>query len=793
MNLHSITAAAVLAASLCFPPSTFALDKSKYDLQDPLPGSAAGLAKSSSTTGLSWKLTRTVGELAVSPGGFFTMGTCAGVSPNRLDDRCGITFGHPYARTSYSVVCIDGTWGKPEVLFDPDSERVESGGDSLVLSYRHLGLASLRVVFSVSADGSVQTVRSQLTNLDTVAHALSLGFAFDPALGIRGDGFLLVGGLPILRDTVLQSPGNSSYAINERNTLHPGLRVALGFPDQPPDKVIAANWAARAEVDGPVYTPSEVRKLYDLALHMSWTAVPVPAGTSITRSIAVTILPPDFGPGVFLRWDLPDHIDMNDGIAFPVSIPSTVTVSNQAGYSRSGTLAVSGNAGVAFDGTQKSATLAAGETGYVHFAAAIDELYEDSVVDLLMTYAEGGTGIDSVIHPFLIPATPVSDTGLVVTIDSIAASHFPDVTAFVEVQRQSTGQYIYDLAEKNVVLNDNASRIADASILRDTTGGVAQRDIVFVLDVTGSMSGAINGVKNNIIEFADSLDARGVIYRLGLVTFLDEVENVYDFTPYAAVFKNSVAAQSAHGGGDAPENSLDALFRASQMPFSPTAHHVIIWITDDAYHEADAVTARTRSQVISRLLEMNISVYSIGALAYQTDWYMPIVNATGGKYYNYLGNFRDILIDIGRFNTSRRLMLTYRAPQGPPSVHSVALTVHYAGRGGTATSSYTAPGGAAAVAEAGLACYPNPFNPRTTLRLEVPARATAVLVFSDCLGREVRRLVVPPGGGVTESVWDARDDRGAEIATGVYFVRATILSPTGEIMRSAMTKILYLK
>ena len=791
MKIPYTAAAAVLAAFLLFPPHTFGADKSRYDLQDSLPGSAVGLAKSSSTTGLGWKLTRTVGELAVSSGGFYTMGTYNGLSQNRLDDRCGITFGHPFARTSYAVLCIDGTWGKPQDFFDPDSERVEGGGDSLVLTYRHPGLASLKVIFSVSADGSVQTVRSRLTNLDSIAHILALGYAFDPALGIRGDGFLSVGTSPVFRDTMLQSIGASPVIICERNTLHPGLRVGLGFPDQSPDKLIAANWADRADRDAPAYTPSKVRKLYDLALHMSWAATPVPAGASMARSVAVTVLPPDFGPGVFLRWDLPDHIEMNDGIAFPVSIPSTVTASNQAASPRMGNLTVSASSGVEFDGTSKSTTLASGETGYVRFVATIDELYEDKVVDLLMTYGEGGIGIDSVFHSLLIPATPVADTGLVVTIDSIAASHFPDVTAFVEVQRQSTGQYVYDLTDRNVVLYDNASRITDLSILRDTTGGVAQRDIVFVLDVTGSMTGAITGVKNNIIEFADSLSARGVIYRLGLVTFLDEVENVYDFTSDAVAFKNSVAAQYAHGGGDAPENSLDALFRASQMSFSPTAHHVIIWITDDAYHEADAVTARTRAQVIARLLEMNITVYSIGALAYQTDWYTPIVNATGGKFYNYLGNFRDILVDIGRFNTSRRLMLTYKAPQASSSAHTVALTVHYAGRGGTATASYAAPG--SAVAEVGLACFPNPFNPQTTIRLELPPRASAVLVLCDCLGREVRHLVVPPGGGVTESVWDARDDRGSEVATGVYFVRAAILSPAGVFLGNAITKILYLK
>ncbi|MBM4130213.1 hypothetical protein FJ250_04185 [bacterium] len=68
--------------------------------------------------------------------------------------------------------------------------------------------------------------------------------------------------------------------------------------------------------------------------------------------------------------------------------------------------------------------------------------------------------------------------------------------------------------------------------------------------------------------------------------------------------------------------------------------------------------------------------------------------------------------------------------------------------------------------------YPNPFNPRTTLRFSLPAPARAVLEVHDLSGRLVRRLVAAElPAGEHQVLWDGRDESGRAAASGQYVAR----------------------
>ncbi len=72
-----------------------------------------------------------------------------------------------------------------------------------------------------------------------------------------------------------------------------------------------------------------------------------------------------------------------------------------------------------------------------------------------------------------------------------------------------------------------------------------------------------------------------------------------------------------------------------------------------------------------------------------------------------------------------------------------------------------------------LTAYPNPFNPQTTLRMELGAAGPARLALHDAAGRLVRVLVdgdLP--AGANEIAWNGRDGQGRTVAAGVYFAVA---------------------
>jgi hypothetical protein len=73
----------------------------------------------------------------------------------------------------------------------------------------------------------------------------------------------------------------------------------------------------------------------------------------------------------------------------------------------------------------------------------------------------------------------------------------------------------------------------------------------------------------------------------------------------------------------------------------------------------------------------------------------------------------------------------------------------------------------------GLANYPNPFNPRTTISFELPDAARVDLSVYDPAGRLVRTLISgrDTRAGHHESVWDGCDESGNVLAAGLYIYR----------------------
>ena len=227
-------------------------------------------------------------------------------------------------------------------------------------------------------------------------------------------------------------------------------------------------------------------------------------------------------------------------------------------------------------------------------------------------------------------------------------------------------------------------------------------DIVVVFDVTESMQPYIEAMKEVTIDFADQLAKANRDYRLGLVTFEDYViRDETEFTRSAREFKSWVGSLQAGGGGDIPEDSLDALVVASRFPFRPEAQGVVILITDAPNHyRGDGseklynreVTHLTVDDVISELKSANLSVFALAPPPFEAPDLHRIAKETGGRHYNRASESQrlpDIINEIGR-SLASQYFLTYTSPNPVEdgTNRDITLSVDYKDHEGEAHIAY---------------------------------------------------------------------------------------------------------
>jgi flagellar hook assembly protein FlgD len=70
--------------------------------------------------------------------------------------------------------------------------------------------------------------------------------------------------------------------------------------------------------------------------------------------------------------------------------------------------------------------------------------------------------------------------------------------------------------------------------------------------------------------------------------------------------------------------------------------------------------------------------------------------------------------------------------------------------------------------------FPNPFNPETVIKFNLPQASPVTLRVYNILGQVVNTLVNEPLDAGSHSVrWDGKNAQGRDVASGVYFYRAT--------------------
>ena len=143
-------------------------------------------------------------------------------------------------------------------------------------------------------------------------------------------------------------------------------------------------------------------------------------------------------------------------------------------------------------------------------------------------------------------------------------------------------------------------------------------DIVFCIDVTGSMDPILDAVKANALGFYDDVQTNLVAkgknvaqLRVRVVAFRDLVADgdaAVEESPFFALpderarFSEFVGGLRAEGGGDAPESGLEAVALAMSSPWTRTGDRrrqvIVVW-SDQPAHQLDpsVVPADLRSRI----------------------------------------------------------------------------------------------------------------------------------------------------------------------------------------------------
>ncbi|MGE5432924.1 MAG: hypothetical protein ACM3QX_17720, partial [Syntrophomonadaceae bacterium] len=450
----------ILAAlTLLVPLFTFAQNKADFDFNMDEPVKGHALFSTMNTSNLEHK--DSLVSYTLLKGGYFTLGTNRGVSSNSLDDQCQITFGHPYAMTSYPVFSLDGQWYRFDDLFTNTGDfELTAKGDTLKISALKTGVLSVKFSLYFQKSDSTFRITEEAVNLDSNSHKFGLGFVLDPALGRLGDAavYLLQEFLKESKILSLQDLP-SEILLWEKSTGAKGLSAALSFGNKP-DKMIIANWADLEKSPSPEFDNAVPKTLYDCVIKSYWDEAVLNPYEKKSAQMILALRKPDFSSVSFLRWDMPQFISLENGLLFPQNLDTYLEIK------KTGTAAISNGSlkvNLPSELTSSKTDYSYGSVVPVYQNLEVSPriIYEDKIAEISVSLFDGTNLVDEIHRSVFIPATPVSDSGLVVKVDTLISSKFPNMSLTFEVKRQDKGSKITTLTTENIFLYENSSRLTN--------------------------------------------------------------------------------------------------------------------------------------------------------------------------------------------------------------------------------------------------------------------------------------------------------------------------------------------
>lgn len=268
----------------------------------------------------------------------------------------------------------------------------------------------------------------------------------------------------------------------------------------------------------------------------------------------------------------------------------------------------------------------------------------------------------------LLKETKVRTTekSLDLTIRNVDITHYPEIQLILEAFN-IYGEPLDTLRADQLHVFEEGVEKKIISIKKISTSERVPVDFVFVLDKTGTMQKYMDAVQENIQKFSNSLLARGIDFRLGLILYSDVVEKIFQPTDNVVSFINWIKSVRAAGGNDEKENTLEALKFATKVNYRKAANRVVVLITDAQYHQkgenGDGVTDQT-TKSITQLLEKN-EVRTFAIVPPKLEEYKYIAESNRGKVFDIEFPFSTIL---NNFSTQLTNLYALKYSTGMPAI-----------------------------------------------------------------------------------------------------------------------------
>ena len=245
---------------------------------------------------------------------------------------------------------------------------------------------------------------------------------------------------------------------------------------------------------------------------------------------------------------------------------------------------------------------------------------------------------------------------------------------FLDVQSEK-GDFVGGLQKESFTIYDAGYRVDDYEL----EGMESNRsvDVVFVLDVSHSMDDKLQTVKQDIIRFSEIMALRNRDYRLGVVSFVEEIfsingqDYIYGSAPALTgdpnEFRTWIDNISLQGGSQ--ENDYLGLDVASSLGLREDAQRILILVTDEP--PSSSYAYRSHLPIAHALAERDMIVYATGPY---TKEFQDISNITGGVHYSLNSfSFSNIMETIIQ-KISKQYKIRYlRPPNAPPVIDELQV------------------------------------------------------------------------------------------------------------------------